>query len=56
LKLCSYAVMQLCPVPRLRNEDARHVLRDGTVFKLYKLHDPAEAGLRLRQLADPQLA
>ena len=26
------------------------------VFKLYKLHDPAEAGLRLRQLADPQPA
>jgi hypothetical protein len=25
-------VMWLCPVPPLRNEDARHVLRDGTVL------------------------
>jgi hypothetical protein len=27
-------VMRLCPVPPLRNEDARHVLRDGTVMQV----------------------
>jgi hypothetical protein len=28
-------VMRFCPVPSLRNEDARHVLRDGTVLQLF---------------------
>ena len=45
--------MKFCPVPPMRNEDARHVLRDGTVLKLYKmrkLHDPA-----LRELHDSGL-
>jgi hypothetical protein len=27
-------VLRLCPVPPLRNEDARHLLRDGTVLQV----------------------
>jgi len=27
------AVLRFCPVPPLRNEDARHVLRDGTIMR-----------------------
>jgi hypothetical protein len=37
-------VMQLCPVPPLRNEDARHVLRDGTVMPFCKLNRRQASG------------
>ena len=50
LRLCSYAVFKLYKLRKLHD---LHNLHD---LHLHDLNDSAEAGLRLRQLADPQPA